>query len=233
VARILAVLSGLWIAMMAPMAQADDGPVVVELYTSQGCSSCPPADALLGELAARDDIVALSLHVDYWDYIGWKDDMGDPAFTARQKNYARAAGHRSVYTPQMIVGGVDHVVGYKPMEIADAIQKHRETPHPVALEVSRDGERVRIEARARSGDAGPVVFQIARYVPKRTVSIRRGENGGRTLDYYNSVDLWAEVGRWNGRGSHAITARVPGDKPIAVILQRPDGGPIVAAARLD
>ena len=150
-----------------------------------------------------------------------------------RRTFCRAAGHRSVYTPQMIIGGVDHVVGYKPMEIVDAIQRHRDTPRPVALDVTRDGERVRIVARARGENAGPVVFQIARYIPERSVTIRRGENGGRTLEYHNTVDLWAEVGRWNGRGTHSITARVPGDQPIAVIVQRPDFGPIVAAARVD
>lgn len=208
-----------------------DEPVVVELYTSQGCSSCPPADALLAELAKREDVIALSLHVDYWDYIGWKDEMANPAFTARQKAYARAAGHRTVYTPQMIIGGQDHVVGYKPMQVAELVQRQREIDRPVSLVVRRDGQRIRIEATAKDEVGGPVVVQIARFIPKRTVSIKRGENAGRTIEYFNIVDLWTDIGSWNGRGTYSTVARVPGDAPVAVILQRAGHGPMVAAAR--
>ena len=107
---------------LAPLegARAD---VVVELYTSQGCSSCPPADALLEQLAARDDVIALSLHVDYWDYLGWQDAFANPAFTKRQRGYAARAGSSMIYTPQMVIGGRDHIVGTKGMELSDLIAK--------------------------------------------------------------------------------------------------------------
>ena len=102
--------------------RADDMPVVVELFTSQGCSSCPPADALLHELSKRDDVIPLALHVDYWDYIGWKDSFAQPAFTARQRGYAQASGRRAIYTPQMIIGGQFDVVGNRPMDVAAIIR---------------------------------------------------------------------------------------------------------------
>lgn len=112
--RILGTLFALWAAasvVTAPAASADEKTVVVELFTSQGCSSCPPADALLAELDKSADVIALALHVDYWDYIGWKDSFADPENTERQRGYARAAKARSIFTPQMVIGGVDHVIG--------------------------------------------------------------------------------------------------------------------------
>lgn len=227
--RLLGTILAVWTAL-AGAVQAD-GAVVVELYTSQGCSSCPPADALLGELAGRDDVIALALHVDYWDYIGWKDELARPEHTARQKAYAAAAGKRMVYTPQMVIGGVDHVTGLKPMEVVDLIRKHQSIRQPVELTVQRSGETIMIEARATGPVSGPVVVQVARFLPKRTVSIRRGENAGKTFDYHNIVDLWAEIGRWNGRGTYSVTTRVAGDEPVAIILQADGHGPVLAAAR--
>ena len=206
--------------------------VVVELYTSQGCSSCPPADALLAELAELDDVIALALHVDYWDYIGWKDDLARPEHTARQKAYARAAGKGMIYTPQFVIGGRDHVTGYEPMQVARIIEEHRAAPRPLALDVRRDGDRILIEARAVGPVDGPVVVQVARFVPMHRVAITRGENAGQTFDYRNAVDLWVEVGRWNGRGAYSATARVAGESPVAVILQEDGYGPVLAAARV-
>jgi hypothetical protein len=112
-----ALLTACLIILSAP-SLAQDRPVLVELFTSQGCSSCPPADALLHKLARRDDVVALALHVDYWDYIGWKDTFAKAAHSARQRAYAREAGRRMVYTPQMIINGADHVVIGRPISTA-------------------------------------------------------------------------------------------------------------------
>jgi hypothetical protein len=206
--------------------------VVVELYTSQGCSSCPPADELLAELAERDDVIALALHVDYWDYIGWKDDLARPEHTARQKAYAHAAGRSTIYTPQFVIAGQDHVSGYKPVDVTDLIQQHRSVPRPIALSVERDGARLVVEARAVGPVDGPVVVQVVRYIPVHRVAITRGENAGRTFDYRNAVDLWVEVGRWNGKGTYAATATLTDDAPVAVIMQREGYGPVLAAARV-
>ena len=207
-------------------------PVVVELYTSQGCSSCPPADALLAELSKRDDVIALALHVDYWDYIGWKDTLADPAFTKRQKAYAYAAGQRTVYTPQMIVGGQDHVVGYKPMRLAQLIEDYHDQPAPVAMSLTRIDGGVQIEAKVVSGAAPGMVVQLVRYNPEETVSIGRGENAGKTIKYTNIVTEWRVLADWDGAAPLSMRADAAGDAPIVVVVQETGQGPIMAAARL-
>ena len=218
----------LWATFAAPVAA--ESPVVVELFTSQGCSSCPPADKVLGQIAERDDVIAIALHVDYWDYLGWKDEFADPSFTKRQRAYARAKGTRTVYTPQMIVGGADHIVGTRSMELADLIQKHRATPNPVKVSLQRDGDRVRIVAVGKTG--GEAIVQILTYTPKSTVNVRRGENAGRTLDYHNTVNKIVEVGRWNGSSDYRASVKMPNDAPVVVMVQQKGAGPILGAARL-
>ncbi|WP_212525817.1 DUF1223 domain-containing protein [Actibacterium sp. MT2.3-13A] len=218
----------LWMAAAA--AWAGERPVVIELYTSQGCSSCPPADAFLAELAQRDDVIALALHVDYWDYIGWKDIFANPGFTARQKAYARAAGARTVYTPQMVIGGVDHVVGLQPMQVADLIAAHRAAPSPVELGVERrEGGFV---VRARSAKPGPMRVQLVRYLPEKTVQIKRGENSGRTLRYSNIVTEWRALADWDGTAPLELAVQAGGEQPAVVLVQRHGPGRILAAARL-
>jgi hypothetical protein len=220
----------LW-ASIAAVAHAD-GPVVVELFTSQGCSSCPPADRILGEIAQRDDVIALGLHVDYWDYIGWKDKFANPAFTKRQRAYARAAGERSVYTPQMIVGGKDHLIGTKPMQLADLLQAHAAIPKPVEVSLSRGGGRVTIVAKSRNGAVQGALVQLVTYTPRASVAIGRGENAGKTLEYHNIVREWVDVGTWDGRTDFRATVRVPDNTPVAVLVQSRGTGPILGAARL-
>lgn len=218
---------------LASLATAGEQPVVVELYTSQGCSSCPPADAYFAkELIGREDIIALALHVDYWDYIGWKDDFADPAYAKRQRNYARVAQKRSVYTPQMIIGGVAHVVGNRPSEVRRHLAAHESQGAGIDLAVTRNGNRLSIKLDADQAQDGPMTIQLVRYSPQETRDIKRGENAGRTLDYHNIVTRWETVGEWNGRRSKSFTARVNGDEPIVVIVQRKNFGPIVAAAEL-
>ncbi len=214
---------------MADIGMAQTSPVVVELYTSQGCSSCPPADEIMRSLAGRDDIIALALHVDYWDYIGWKDSFGSPAFTRRQHGFARAAQARTVYTPQFIIGGSDFVVGAKSMALMDAVAAQR--PSGVGLSVNRSGDSLHIAATPGQGGRDMVV-QVVRYTPEAQVAIDRGENAGRTIAYSNIVTAWDVVGQWNGRAALDITTPVSGNAPIVVIVQDAAFGPIVAAARL-
>jgi hypothetical protein len=228
--RFLGYVAAVWTALGG--AAAADGPVVLELFTSQGCSSCPPADKILAEIANRDDIIALALHVDYWDYIGWKDIFANPAFTARQRAYAHAAGARSIYTPQMVVGGLDHVVGTKPMKLAEFIEAHAEAPDAVSVELSRAGDKVTIEVKAVRDVQSGMIVQLVTYTPKATVEIKRGENGGRTLSYHNIVRDWIQVGTWDGRGTFRAEARVSGETPVAVLVQSRNAGPILGAAKI-
>ena len=229
--RLLAPLVSLCLLLAAPGWAEDDMPVVVELFTSQGCSSCPPADELMQELADRDDVIALALHVDYWDYIGWKDRFADPLHTERQRNYARIAGRKSIYTPQMIVNGKDSIVGARAMDLADAIQAHRGRDGGVSLQVSRKGDVLTVWARNRGGH-GAMVVHMLRYLRDREVKITKGENAGRRLHYTNIVQNWTVLTRWPGKDELAIEAPVPGDEPVVVLIQAAEQGPILAAARL-
>jgi hypothetical protein len=215
------------------MAQdAAPGPVVVELYTSQGCSSCPPADEIFAGLTTRPDVIALALHVDYWDYIGWKDSFALPQFTERQRAYAREAGARTIYTPQMIVGGLEHLVGVRPAELAAMIARHGAMPAKVAMQTLREGGAVRITATPIAQLPQGTLIQLVRYRPEASVEIRGGENAGRLITYHNIVTEWRRVGTWDGASPLSLSVDVaPGDNGV-VILQEPGPGPIIAAARL-
>ena len=139
--------------MLFPVVAKAENPVVVELYTSQGCSSCPPADRLLASLAAHEDIIALALHVDYWDYLGWADGFADPEFSNRQRRYARVWGERSVYTPQMVVQGANYMVGSRNDEIQRQIMQAEEVGPKVALTALNDGRGINIRMEALGSTA--------------------------------------------------------------------------------
>lgn len=226
-------LAVLWLLLAAPLA-AQQSPVVVELYTSQGCSSCPPADALLQELTRRHDVLPLALHVDYWDYIGWKDEYADPAYGVRQKGYARVAGRKMVYTPQMIVNGQDDVVGTHKAELSGLIARHRAAAPLADLRATRTGADLMVRVTpAKGAPKGPFDVHLVRYTPLRHADIKRGENAGKRIDYANVVDGWTVLGRWDGKGPAEFTARITGDRSTAVLVQGRDHGVIVAAARVE
>ena len=231
--RFIGAVTGLWaVCAVAAFGQSTDNPVVVELFTSQGCSSCPPADALLSKLAGRDDVIALALHVDYWDYIGWADTFADPAFTKRQRGYARVAGARNIFTPQMVVAGKDHLVGVRPMELADLIEIHNAQDSSVTLDLKRSGGTLSIAATADSPLPNGAIVQLVRYQPEVKVLIERGENAGREIAYTNIVNSITSLGEWDGRSPLTLQQAVSGDDPVVVILQEPGPGQILAAARL-
>ena len=214
----------------AATATATESPVVIELYTSQGCSSCPPADELLGRLASHEGVIALGFHVDYWDYIGWKDDFGSPAYTQRQRDYARAVNSRTIYTPQMIVEGVNRVVGFKPAEVSALIQKYHATPRPAKVTMTRAGDTLTIHATATARFAKPAMVELVRYIPMRRVAIRSGENAGRTMDYHNIVTQLTRIGTWDGAGAYDAKVKIKGDQPAALLIQAPGPGEIYGAA---
>ena len=218
--------------LLASPAQAEDTPVVVELFTSQGCSSCPPADAFLHKLADREDVIALAMHVDYWDYIGWKDIFASAENTKRQRAYARAGGRKMIYTPQMIINGREHVVGNRPRDVVDLINKHKSGGGDVDLDVARNGNTLRIDATAGNGLKNTLVVQLIRYKPKSTVDIKRGENAGRRLSYANVVTEFSVLREWDTRKPLSMTAKVEGDAPVVVLVQHKGVGPIAAVARV-
>ena len=233
--RLPTILSAAAIAASALLPQtsfADEGPVVVELYTSQGCSSCPPADKLLGELAKRDNVLPLAFHVDYWDYIGWKDIFGDPKHAKRQRAYAREGNRRVIYTPQMIIAGGQNIEGAHAMKTVDAIRAAEGEGVDVGLRLSRKGDRLTIRAD-RTNLPDSVSVHLVRYIPEETVKVLRGENRGRTLTYHNVVSSFETLKSWDGRKALNLTTTVKGDDEIAVILQHRGPGQIISAARLN
>jgi hypothetical protein len=224
-------LCAAWLAV-APTAQAQSSnAVVVELFTSQGCSYCPPADAILGKLSADDRVIALSLHVDYWDYLGWKDKFAQPQFTARQKAYAHYARDKMVYTPQVVVQGADRVVGNRGAEVEAAIKAQLGKLRKSGLQLTRQNDTVLIEAPAIGGDA-LIRVQLVRFTPAEKVLIDRGENAGKTITYHNVVTSWDVLQTWDGASPLAVVAPAPGPAPMVVILQADGPAQIIDAAVL-
>ncbi|MPQ94078.1 DUF1223 domain-containing protein [Thioclava sp. JE_KL1] len=223
-----------------PDTEGEHDPVVVELYTSQGCSSCPPADALLKELTDRDDVIALALHVDYWDYLGWKDPFGKPEFSARQKSYAIAAGERTVYTPQMIIAGREALIGPQEAALDTAIARESDAHPEVDLKITGKGDHYEIALSPVDKLETPAMVQLVRYKPSATVDILRGENAGRTVTYKNIVTSLTGIAEWDGRAPVTLSVDLDGDAPAVVIVQEsrpskngPLPGPILAAGQLD
>lgn len=221
-------------AMVAPIsATAQDNPVVLELFTSQGCISCPPADALLSELAQDKGVLPLALHVTYWDYLGWRDSFGQEAFTQRQKAYARTLRRRTLYTPQVIVEGEDMLVGHDQVAIDRRIAEHRSQPNPVDLSASRSDGRLHLKLAPRGEAVGPADIELVRFEPTSEVEIEAGENAGQTITYTNVVTDWQTVGRWDGTTEVDLDFDGVGAGPMAVIVQSAGLGPILTAAKLD
>ena len=224
--RCLVMPAALALAVSAALTCAHAEPrAVVELFTSQGCSSCPPADRLLGQLARDPALVTLSLPIDYWDYIGWKDTLADPRHTARQRGYARVRGDRDVYTPQAVINGALHAPGNDKAAIDAAILASKSDPAtlsvPVKLVVSADKIDVKVAAGASAPASGEVwLCELTKAVP---VAIARGENGGKTVVYHNVVRRWVRLGEWDG-SEHSFSVPTSGFSrdgidALAVIVQ--------------
>jgi hypothetical protein len=227
-------------ALYAEPRESDASPkAVVELFTSQGCSSCPPADRLLTALARNPGMIAVSFPVDYWDYIGWKDTLATPGFTARQKAYASARGDGHVYTPQIVVDGRADVVGSDKDEVELAIDgnKGRDGALSVPLRLKDAAGILHIEIGAGTGDlartaAGVFILRVAH---TRTVTIERGENKGRSITYTNVVRAMRKIGDWHGEAaSFEVTELKADDEGYVVLLQQgtlDQPGTIFAAAK--
>jgi hypothetical protein len=219
-----ALLGGL-VLLLSP-ASAATRPVVVELFTSQSCSSCPPADALLGELARRGDVVALGFHISYWDGPGWKDPFSSQSSTDRQRAYARLLGLGQVYTPQMVVDGAREMVGSDRKEVLAAVNDARpETIAPVTF--AADHRSVAIGA----GDGRGSVL-LVRFAQKRTTRVAGGENARRTLEDADGVEMLASLGSWNGSALNFAIEPPADGEGVAVLVQAPDGRMLGAAVLL-
>ena len=199
-------------------------PAVVELFTSQGCSSCPPANANLIALSDRPDVLALSFDVTYWDDLGWKDTFDSPAYTERQRAYETPLGENGPFTPQIVVDGKSDTVGNERSQIEALIAQSNRADAP---KIALTADRVSVDAGAGSGDVW-----LVRYDPRVVqVPISRGENSGTTQPQKNVVHALTDLGPWQGSAkAYAITPEPAGLK-TAVLVQRGRGGPILAAAR--
>jgi hypothetical protein len=212
---------------------------VMELYTSQGCSSCPPADQLLKSYLGRDDVLALSFNVDIWDNLGWKDTLAKPQYTQRQRSYARVRGDGQVYTPQTVINGMAHEVGSDRVAIDQAMKateaKRKSMRVELALRGEGDGLIVDIPRWVAAGaTAVQATVWLVKLAPRVEVAIKQGENSGRTIAYHNVVRDLRSVGTWMGEAKpvrvtrEALTGCSPGT--CAILLQQGETGSILGAA---
>jgi hypothetical protein len=207
VSRCLAYVVAICASVAVPLAVAHADPrAVIELFTSQGCSSCPPADKLIGEFAADPSLVSISLPIDYWDYLGWKDTLADPHHTARQKGYSKVRGDREVYTPQVVVNGGLHALGSDRSAIERAIAQSRQNPETLAVPVTLTVGDGRLMVAVPDGNDLHALAEvwICALTKAVTVSIKRGENRGKTITYFNVARRWLKLDNWNGK-AHSWT----------------------------
>jgi hypothetical protein len=236
-AAVLAI-AAVFFGTVAPSAAAAEplapngSPVVVELFTSQGCSSCPPADAVLGELLDRPDVLPLSFHITYWDRLGWPDSFGLEASTDRQRSYATTLDNTGLYTPQMVIGGRIDVVGSHGSRVRKAIEllaNHQGPGVPISIQGSR--------LRLGTGEAQPATIWLFGIDHEHKVAIGRGENRGREIRYHNVVREVSRLGRWAGQGLELTLPverlRAAGRDGAAVVVQERATGIILAAAAID
>lgn len=209
-------------------AASPDDPLVLELFTSQGCSSCPPADTYLAELKrTRPDLLVLDFHVDYWDQLGWHDPFSLAAATARQQFYAGIM-HTDLYTPQLVLGGSEQAIGSARMDVQDAIGlavTDRQTVTPITLSLTAQGPQLQVSV---GQGKGPATLWLIGYDDRHTTAIGRGENTGLTETEVNIVRSIKNLGVWNGQALSFAVARPPGER-AAVLMQQADG--LILAAR--
>ncbi len=230
------VLFAFVLSIVASMSYAGEKLTVVELYTSQGCSSCPPADAYLGKLAARDDIIALSLHVDYWDYIGWKDPFAAPENSARQRQYAGKLGMGYVYTPQMVIQGMSHTTGSNKDDVERLIRDTLGAKR-LHVDVKHSDKGLQIDIPGGTFEGEQARIYVAAYDKRHENDVTRGENSGRKLAHYNVVRDMTSIGTWSGDPvSLMVTEKdieMAGHDGCAILVQSINTGRILGAAKIE
>lgn len=206
---------------------------VAELFTSQGCSSCPPADKLWNELATRDDVLALTLPVHYWDYLGWKDTLARAEHTVRQRGYSRALNTRGIYTPQGIVNGAIDVVGSRKAQVLSAVSRAQGLGQSASVDIALDGNTVVVSTNALTDASRDATVWLITYLPGEDVQIGRGENAGRSVRYANIVRELRPLGKI-GTGSETFNIKrssmAPGLKCAVIVQSVNDGVPGVIHA---
>jgi hypothetical protein len=234
----LALLAAL-LAAVPGFARADDSPVVVELFTSQGCSSCPPADKYFGELAKRPDLIALAFHIEYWNYIGWTDAYSKPWATRRQRDYQAALKLRYVYTPQIVIQGETEGIGSEPATIEPMIRaaEGKRKPHPsLTLHWRDDGALVANIGDGPAPSGQPATLWLVGFDKMHTMAVTTGENAGKTSWDHHAVRSFRRLGAWAGWSEELIVppeeAKNLGDYGAAVLLQQNGNGPILTAASI-
>lgn len=231
--RIIAAVIGIAVTAGAAASEQARRPVLVELFTSQGCSSCPPADRLLAELAEQPHVIALSLHVDYWDYLGWKDEFGSARHTERQRAYALRADERMIYTPQIVIEGQDRMVGSRADAVRQAISRRSRMSEDAELALSVENGRLIARLSPVGGGATGATVTMAWLSAAEEVRITSGENSGRTALYRNVVRGWETLGEWDG-GEATFTAAAPAEADaLVVMVQDGEGGAILCSRRID
>ena len=225
--------------LFGAVAARAQGPTLIELFTSQGCSSCPAADAFVAELGEREDVIALSMHINYWDYIGWKDPFASEATTARQRSYARRLSRGMVYTPQTVIDGAAHAVGSNRGSVERAILKARAQPRlrlDIGLALTDDKGLV-VSLPGAHFDGAAAVW-LARYDAEQITPVSRGENSGRTLRNTNVVRDLQKIGTWTGEPlelhlpASALTAGEGGRDGCVIIVQAENFGPVLGVRKL-
>jgi hypothetical protein len=220
-------------------AETESRPIVIELFTAQGCANCPAADSYIGQLARRKDVLPLSFHVDYWDYIGWKDQFADPVFVGRQRAYAMTLGQHMVYTPQVVVAGATDAQGANRAIIQQRIREAKARQHMYPIEVLRDPQTGQVLLELPEAQLPvPATIWLVTYQYKDKAAIDRGENVGRDSESFNTVRSLQKVAVWNGRRATLplqLDAKAKAAKPegCAIIANLADYGPVVAAVAFD
>jgi len=238
-ALILGTSTALFLSTASHLSLAGDTqPVIVELFTSQGCSSCPPADKLLGELASQPNVIPLTFNVDYWDYLGWRDTLGSHKYTKRQQQYAANRGTRQVYTPQMVINGHLDVVGSRRNKVLAAVNSEQTAKARVPMTISETGDEITIKVADSPSNrlTQKATVWVLVTSAKVSIPIERGENRGKKITYYNVVRQMVPAGMWDGK---AIEITLPKDgldmeqgRDCVALLQQGHVGKIIGAVRM-